>query len=334
MARVLGVGLALCACTAPATLHSDDSSEFQRHVQWVQRSSVPLRTEDPASAPSDLEPLKSYVGRAHVVALGEGTHGTREFYMLKHRMVNYLVTRMGFSVLAIEAGMPEAYALNHYVITGEGDPKQLLRGLKFWAWNTQELLDLVESLRELNRTEHHVQFAGFDMQNIETAMATVRSFVARSDSAELVELDETWRRATRASLQPLSFIPASREFPAAQAAGHHVRFGGWIRTEEMQDGHAGFWWRVSDPTGVVFVQDSMKSQGPTGTTPWTRYAIDVPVPDRATRVRFGMLMSGRGTARFDSLSVAIDGRAWSDSTLDFDFEGPSSIDAWWASSFG
>jgi len=316
-------------------LHSDDSSELQRHVAWVRRNAAPLRNQDPSSALSDLEPLNDYVGRAHIVALGEGTHGTREFFLLKHRIVKYLVTSLGFSVLAIEANMPEARPLNTYVLTGEGDPKELLRSMRFWAWNTQEMLDLIGWMREVNRSgRHRIQFAGFDMQSIESAMATVRTFVAQSDSAELSPLDETWRRARQASLQALPFIPASREFPPGQAAGRQIRFGGWIRTEDLQDGHAGFWWRVSDSTGVVFVQDSMKSRGPTGTTPWTRYGIDVHVPERATRVRFGMLMAGRGTAWFDSLSVEIDGRMWSDSTVDFDFEDPSSSGAWWARAYG
>src|SRR5262245_26793611 len=250
----------------PSPLRSSvKPSDFDQRVRWVQRNAAPLRTEDPQSSLSDLEPLKGVVGRAGIVALGEGTHGTREFFRLKHRIVEYLVTRMGFRVFSIEASMPEAYQLNRYVLTGDGDPKALLRGLRFWSWNTQELLDLIEWMRDINRSgRHRIQFTGFDMQNIESAMATVRSFVARADSGELAQLDGTWDQARRASVQTSSFIPASREFPMKAVAGRRIRFGGWIRTEALQDGRAALWWRVTDTTGVVLALDSMEGRGPSG----------------------------------------------------------------------
>jgi erythromycin esterase-like protein len=238
-------------------------------------------------------------------------------------------------VLAIEANMPEAYRLNQYVLTGEGDARELLRGLRFWPWNTQELLDLVEWMRAVNRSgKQRVQFMGFDMQNIEAAMSTVRLFVARADSGEVARVDEAWRRAKQASAQPLSAVPASREFPAKQAAGRRIRFGGWIRTEGLDDGRASFWWRANDSTGTMLALDSMEGRGPSGTTPWSRYGVEMKVPERAARVRFGMLMSGHGAAWFDSLSLDIDGRSWSEEGLDFDFEDSTASKAWWVNAYG
>ena len=55
---------------------------------------------------------------------------------MKHRLTEFLATEMGFTLFAIEANMPEAYRINEYVLTGEGDPKELLRGLYFWMWDT------------------------------------------------------------------------------------------------------------------------------------------------------------------------------------------------------
>lgn len=58
-----------------------------------------------------MQPLKKVVGDARIVALGEATHGSREFFQLKHRMLEFLATLMGFTIFTIEASMPEAYKL-------------------------------------------------------------------------------------------------------------------------------------------------------------------------------------------------------------------------------
>ena len=61
--------------------------------------------------------------------------------------------------------MPEAYKLNDYVQNGIGNSKSLLKGMYFWTWNTQEVLDMIEWMRKINSTEKaKIQFTGFDMQ--------------------------------------------------------------------------------------------------------------------------------------------------------------------------
>ena len=52
-------------------------------IDWLTQNSVALTTTDPTSSPDDLEPLRSMIGSAHLVGLGEGTHGTREFFLMK-----------------------------------------------------------------------------------------------------------------------------------------------------------------------------------------------------------------------------------------------------------
>ena len=111
--------------------------------------------------------LRALVGQARVVALGEATHGTREFFQLKHRMLEFLVEEMGFRVFAIEANWPECLAINDYVLHGEGDPEEALAGIYFWTWNTEEVLELIEWMRRYNADPAHEQklkFYGVDMQ--------------------------------------------------------------------------------------------------------------------------------------------------------------------------
>ena len=117
---------------------------------WIEAKAIPLNTTDPSAQLDDLEPLRAMIGNATVVGLGEGTHGTREFSRMKHRIFEFLVERMGFTVFAFEANLPEAFAVNDYILNGKGDPKVALKGLYFWTSNTAEVLDLIEWMRRWN----------------------------------------------------------------------------------------------------------------------------------------------------------------------------------------
>lgn len=156
---------------------------------WLSASATRVATADPTHDLDDLSGLERIVGKAHIVGLGEATHGTREFFQMKHRIVRYLVERMGFTVFAIEANQPECRAINDYVLRGVGDPREGLNGIYFWVWNTEEVLDLIEWLRMWNADPRHkrkVQFIGIDMQYTKVAAASVATYVMRvaPDEAE------------------------------------------------------------------------------------------------------------------------------------------------------
>ena len=153
---------------------------------WLSSVAVPLAATQPGAALTDLAPLRSMVGTARIVGMGEGTHGTREFFELKHRVFEFLVREMGFTHFAIEATWSEADDINNYVLTGQGDPARLLSRLYFWTWNTEEVLALIQWMRQWNLTapaSRRVQFLGFDIQYPGAAMDSVASFIGRVDSA-------------------------------------------------------------------------------------------------------------------------------------------------------
>ncbi len=291
-------------------------------VAWLRSNAHPFRTCEPDSGDADLAFLRDVVGDARVVALGEGTHGTHEFFQMKRRVVEYLASHMGFTLFAIEANMPEAYRVNDYVLTGRGDPKALLQGMYFWTWNTQEVLDLIEWMRAFNRSGRgRIQFLGFDMQTPDTAAAIVTRFVARAEPAYLDSVRSAYALVARAQNAGAGFTSATATFPAAAAAGHRIRFSGAIRTEDVRDGFAGLWWRADAGAkhGVAF--DNMHEQGIQGTRPWRRYELTLDIPDSTTNVNFGCLLSGSGTAWFDSLAVEVDGRPYAgDPSLDLSLE--------------
>lgn len=152
--------------------------------QQIQRSAFHLATLQAGHGFDDLHPFAHVVGDARIVALGEATHGTREFFLLKHRLVEFLVAELGFNVFAIEANWPESEVVNEYVLYGKGDPAAALAGLRFWTWDTEEVLALIEWMRSWNARQGQVRpvrFAGIDAQFPSHAVSLVREYLRTVD---------------------------------------------------------------------------------------------------------------------------------------------------------
>src|SRR5271157_263787 len=163
-----------------AVIAASRTAAAQPQVDWMRKNAIPLKTVEAGNGFDDMQPLKKIIGDARIVSLGEATHGTREFFQLKHRMIEFLASQMGFTIFSIEANMPEAYRLNDYVLNGNGDPEQLIAGMYFWTWNTQEVLDMVQWMRAFNQSgKGRVQFTGFDMQTPDVALRIARDFVGQ-----------------------------------------------------------------------------------------------------------------------------------------------------------
>lgn len=178
-------------------------------VAWVKRRAIALKTPEAEQGFEDMRPLRKIVGKARVVALGEATHGTREFFQLKHRILEFLVETMGFTVFAIEANWPESLAINDYVLHGKGNAKEALAGIYFWTWNTEEVLELIEWMRRYNADRKHkrkIKFCGFDMQTTIVA--------AREALAYLDKVDPEYAKTVDSLLDPLKSPQAGDAYKA------------------------------------------------------------------------------------------------------------------------
>ena len=174
-------------------LVADPSAADPGTLAWIRSRAIPLKGVEAGQGFADLQPLKALVGNATVVGLGEATHGTREFFQLKHRMLEFLVSELGFRVFAIEANLPEAFAVDDYVVNGKGDPAQALAGLYFWTWNTEEVLEMIKWMRAYNVDPAHqdkLRFYGVDMQFEGVALAQAKAWLATVAPAEAKGLAE------------------------------------------------------------------------------------------------------------------------------------------------
>lgn len=162
------LSLAPCGGDAPTPVEGpadpDPPPVPAEATAWIERNAVPFEGSHLSLPNSDIGFVREIVGDARVVSLGENTHGTRDFFEMKARMLRFLVEEMGFDAFAIEATWPEANRLDAYVRHGEGDAAELLSGLYFWTWNTESVLEMIEWMRSHNEAGGDVGFQGFDMQ--------------------------------------------------------------------------------------------------------------------------------------------------------------------------
>lgn len=203
--------------------YDPEAHDLAAVAEQMKAAAIPIRTADPAGATDDLEPLGAAVGDARLVGLGEATHGTREFFQLKHRVFRHLVEARGFTAIALEAPFAEALAVDTYVRTGKGDPVAAVRSLRQWPWLTEEMLALVQWVRRYNADPKHrrkLRFYGLDIQFAAAPAAAVMRYLeqvdpeyARTDGAVLrdARLDRSHPAvAERLALRPLLQAVADR----------------------------------------------------------------------------------------------------------------------------
>ncbi|MFB9903662.1 erythromycin esterase family protein [Allokutzneria oryzae] len=130
-------------------------------TEYARANAIRLDTIDPAAPLEDLEPLRALVGDAKIVAIGENNHHVREFYLVRHRILRFLVERCGFDTLGFESGFAEGSAIDDWVRGGEGELTRLAkRNITFTLGEAEEMRALLTWMRE---TEHEVGFSGLDV---------------------------------------------------------------------------------------------------------------------------------------------------------------------------
>jgi erythromycin esterase len=158
------------------------SADADAVKQWLTSHAIQLKTVEAEHGLDDLKPLTRVLKDVRIVGLGEGTHGSREFFQFKHRMLEFLAKEMGFTVFAIEASYPACWNINEYVLYGKGDRAKALASQGFWTWDTNEVSDMIDWMREYNQRvpdNKKVKFLGFDLQHLDRALIVIEEYVKK-----------------------------------------------------------------------------------------------------------------------------------------------------------
>ena len=124
-----------------------DTEEFAKYAASVSELTVPDEVQ--------------------IVALGEATHGNKEFQQLRLDVLQVLVEKYGVRAFALEGDFGGCEAINRYIHGEGGTAAEALSATGFAIYRTEEMENLVEWMRNYNASATQgddLRFYGFDME--------------------------------------------------------------------------------------------------------------------------------------------------------------------------
>jgi len=129
------------------------------------------------------------VGDARLVLLGEGSHGTQEFYRIRAELTQALIRNRGFTLVAVEADWPDAYRANRWVrgISKERGPEAALDDFtRFprWMWRNTEVVAFLRWVRSHNASRpdgERTGFYGLDLYSLHSSIEHVLAYLDKVD---------------------------------------------------------------------------------------------------------------------------------------------------------
>ena len=155
-----------------------------RTTEDIRALARPLRTA------SDLDPLIERIGDARVVAIGEASHGTHEYYAWRAALTRRLIEEHGFSFVAVEGDWPDCYRVNRSVRLSPGadeDPRDALDAFArwpTWMWANDDVVDFCRWLRGHNAglpEDRRVGFYGIDVYSLWDSMHQLVDWLAEHE---------------------------------------------------------------------------------------------------------------------------------------------------------
>lgn len=181
MRRILEVLLVACVGMAAA-----DAPSAADAVALVRAAAQPL-----TGGARDYDALLDTVGAAHIVMLGEATHGSREFYRERAHITRRLIEEKGFHAVVFEAPWQPMRRLDAYVrgAGGDADAAAALADIvrfPVWTWRNEEVRDFAEWLRRHNRQAGAaaVRVYGMDLYSVPESARAVAAYLALSSPQE------------------------------------------------------------------------------------------------------------------------------------------------------
>jgi len=156
---------------------TDDTADESLVTALAARASPLAPEPDATGVPDDFA---AAAADAAVVGLGEASHGARECFTGKTRLLRHLVAEADCRIFALEASLPAVRAIDDYVAHGEGTPADALGSLHIWPWTTAAVADLLRWLRSFNADRplpDRVRVRGIDCQYTTGAVASIRRFL-------------------------------------------------------------------------------------------------------------------------------------------------------------
>ncbi|WP_141239655.1 erythromycin esterase family protein [Croceivirga radicis] len=138
------------------TLENYNSSELELALSKASRK---LDFSSEETLRNSLDPLIEKIGDKKIVAIGESTHGTSEFYQLREIITKRLVIEKGYSLVVLENPYDDIEILNKDLDKTPLD--SLMRKHLFSIYQTQEMKSFLQWYKA-NKSQYNIKFKGCD----------------------------------------------------------------------------------------------------------------------------------------------------------------------------
>lgn len=166
--QIVGLESAPARAARRNDLHKDPRVASLRNNAQRVRSIAPEDTDY-----ADLEFLHDALRGTRVVLLGEGDHGGGSDLLGQTRLTRFLHERMGFDVIAFEAGIHSTSAAWRALQTPVDPADAFLKGVFGILGRSTQAKTLIEYLAARARTDRPLEMAGFDSQFTGSAAGTL-----------------------------------------------------------------------------------------------------------------------------------------------------------------
>lgn len=115
-----------------------------------------------------------------IVALGEATHGTKEFFMMNNQIIKDLITNYGFKSLVFESDFIGTQVMNEYVNNKHENVYDGLFNMGKGNYYTEEFLALIDWVKEYNKfqeSESKVSVYGCDMLGTYNSSDLIKEYI-------------------------------------------------------------------------------------------------------------------------------------------------------------
>ncbi|PXX21389.1 erythromycin esterase family protein [Arenibacter sp. ARW7G5Y1] len=142
--------------TERITLENYNSNELESALS---KSTRKLDFSNEETLHSSLDPLIEKIGNKKIVAIGESTHGTSEFYRLREIITKRLIKEKGYNLVVLENPYDDIEILNKDLDKTPLD--SLMRKHLFSIYQTKEMKSFLQWYKE-NKTQYNIKFKGCD----------------------------------------------------------------------------------------------------------------------------------------------------------------------------
>ncbi len=136
---------------------------------------------------ASVKPLVAVMGTKKLVGLGEGTHGTAEFYKVRFWITRMLVEEYGFNHIALENDYSDSWLLNRQLNT-KANLDSLMKKRLLSIWQNKETREMLAWVRDYNTSHSQkITICGLDYVFANPDVEVIKQLLTGTPAAGLVD---------------------------------------------------------------------------------------------------------------------------------------------------